>query len=827
MHPASDSLQKPESSAVAFVRAFRSLIRAPWYSATVIATLALGISALAVMFTVTHGLLISPLPYFASDRLVSLDLALMDGSQVPHSPAIDDIYRRYADELEEVALYRTGSANVWAEATGTGAEYLTATWIGEPLIRMLGARPLIGRGFTEEETRRGGPEAVILSESEWRTRFGASSGVLGRTLMVNDVSREVVGVMPAKFAFPASNTRLWLPVKTSDSEDAGDFLYSSIARLAKGASIDSARHQLGAVLPKLAVHYPKLKYGGATATWMEQTQPSVRVQSLRASMTAGVAPSLWVLSAIAGLVLVVVLANVANLALIRAESRQQDVAIRRALGATELRASAHRYAESLLLGAAAAILAVLVAIVAIGAIKQLGPANLPRLHELAIGPWTGALICLFALVCTFVGTALPKPPLRLPGISGQLQYGTRSHTAGRSRRSLRTTTTVLQIAATLVVLAGAALLLRTAQRLHDVDPGFDGENVTTLRILLPFARYDEHARVAFYGSLIERLGQLGSVQAVGLTAKLPLGTGHLVNQDFLLKDDAESRQLGVNVISPGFFSAMRIPVIAGADFLPPPSQRPNELVISRRASKLLFPGSDSAAALGRTLTLDPGGPTYSIVGVVGDVRFEDLAQAPPAIVYRPQVVAESPAQPGPLPGMVLTVRANAPSEALTAAIREVVRKLDPSIPVFSTARMKDVVRESTSSLSLALSVTTAAAIVSLALGMIGLYGVMAYQVALRTRELGLRMALGARQRQIVRTVISDGLRLTVVGIVVGLIACLAIAPILQSYFSNVVVWDPYALAGATAMLVGTMVAACSLPALRAAAVDPGKALQSS
>lgn len=809
-----------------FVHAFRSLKRSPVYSIAVILTLALGLASVGSMFAVIHGVLLAPLPYGEPDRLVSFHLEVADGGRISQSPALYATYRRYSTQLEDVALYRTGSANVWTRNEDVGAEHLTATWLTASTMRLLQAPPLLGRSFSDDEERRGGPDAVILSESEWRTRFAAAPDVIGQTLIVNDVPREIVGVMPAQFAFPGASTRMWLPVKYSDSATAGDFLYAGLARLAPGASAASAQHELATVLPKMAELFPQLQSGGSTAAWLDEVQPAPRVGSLRDTITERIAPMLWMLAAVAGLVLLVAWANVANLVLIRTDAARQEVAVREALGASPLRACAHVIAESALLGSAAAALALLASFGALGVLQAFGPADLPRLQELTIGPWTAGIIVLVALLGTTGGTALLTRLNRSTRFAGGLRDGARGQTTGRPRQRLRSTVTALQIAAALVVLAGSALLLRTAHQLHGVHPGFEAAQVTTFRILLPFARYQETARVAFYARLTERVGQLSSVQAAGLTARLPLGPGHSPEQNFLIDGNGRPRSLPVNVVSGGYFSALRIPMLAGRDFRPLESQRPDELIISQRAALTLFADPQGAASLGRTLSLDPGGPSYTVVGVVGDARYQDLALHPSAMVYRAQVVAAVPGvEPGPLPAMVLTVRSDAPQEALVDAVRGIVRDLDPGVPVFEVSSMPDVVRQSMASLSLLLSVMTIAAFVTLLLGMIGLYGVMAYVVTLRTREFGLRMALGADPKRIARWVLSRGLALTAIGVAAGLTVFALALPYLRALIHGVPGWDPLALLAAIALLAGTAALACWAPAQRAASVDPAQALR--
>ena len=808
------------------LHALKCLWRTPVYAVTVILTLALGLASVGTMFAVVHALLLKPLPYGDPDRLVSINLELADGTGLGHSPAVQATYRRFATQIEDVALYRSGSANVWTPNEDVRAEHTSASWISASTIPLLKTPPLLGRTFSADEEHRGGPDAVILSEREWRTRFGASPDVIGQTLIVNDVAREIIGVMPASFAFPSQNTRLWLPAKYSGGAEASDFFYSAIARLAPGATMAGARQELSATFPRIAELFPRLRSGGSTASWIAEVQPAVRVRSLHEAVTGGIRPTLWTLAAIAALVLVVAWANVANLILIRADASRQSIAIREALGARPMRASAHLLNEAVLLGSAAAALALIASFGAVMAFKTFGPTDLPRQAELAFGPGVAGLVIVLALAGTLISTLVLSRIGQSGHLSRKLHSGARTQTSGKTQQRVRATATVLQIATALVVLSGSALLLRTAQRLHEVHPGFADDGVTTFRILLPFARYSASARVAFHARLIEEVSQLPTVQAASLTAVLPLGTESAPEQSFRVAGAERRLSLPMDVVGNGYFAAMGIPMFAGHDFGTLESQRAGDLIISKRAAMVLFSDPDGADAIGRTLRLEPAGPVYTVVGVVGDVLYEDLSTPPRPVVYRPQVVATTPdVDPEPLAGMVLVVRSEASPEALVTAVRQVVHTLDPSIPVFDVSSMHDVVRGSMARLTLMLWAMTAAGAATLALGMIGLYGVMAYSVTLRTREFGLRMALGVDPRRLARWVVSRGLVLTATGMLVGLALFSVAAPTLRTVIAGVVVWDPLPVMGVIVLLALTSLLACWFPALRAAAVDPVQALR--
>ncbi|HYE85336.1 MAG TPA: ABC transporter permease, partial [Vicinamibacterales bacterium] len=606
--------------------AWRSLQRTPAFTIAAILTLVLGIASVGSMFAVVHGVLLAPLPYTEPERLVSLSLQSAAQRRILQPPAVFATYQQFAQRLDAVGFYRSGNANIWAAgADGEAPERLTATWVSVSLLPLLQVSPLLGRGFTADEARFGGANAVILSESLWRTRFNAAPDVIGKTLIVNSVPREIVGVMPARFPFPTADTRVWLPVRAMNNALVGDFAYQGVARLAVGATAEQAQRELAAILPSLAVSFPRLESGGATATWLEEVKPTPVVQPLHDEVTGDIAPTLWMLAAVAGLVLLVAWANVANLMLIRADGHQLELATRAALGASRLRVASHFLGEAVLLGIAAAALALVASYGAVRLLVAYGPADIPRLSELGIAPMTIAFIVLVTAVSVIVCAAVPALRVRHANLSSQLRDGGRGESAGKARQRLRASIAALQIAVALVVTVSAALLLRTTQRLHDVHPGFAAGDVTTLWTQLPFARYGDAAAVAFYVRLVEQVRQLPSVSAAGLTMRLPLTTGESLTQSFRSEGEARTLTLPVNVVDAGYFTALRIPLLAGRSFQPTEQAQGDEILISQRAAATLFGDPRGSTAVGKHLTLAPTGPTYTVIGVVGDVREHDLA----------------------------------------------------------------------------------------------------------------------------------------------------------------------------------------------------------
>ena len=809
--------------------ALRSLRRTPVFTIAAVLTFILGIGSVAATFAIVYGVLLAPLPYGHSNRLVSvgLDLRSAELRHIDQSPAIYFTYKRFARRIEDIGFYRTGNANIWTSDGGDAPERVTATWVTASTIPLLQVTPLLGRSFTKDEEGANGPNVIVLSASVWRSRFQGARDVIGKTLIVNSVPREVVGVMPDGFFFPAADTRLWLPTRLDPASGvAGDFSYSGVARLAAGSSAEDAQRELASLLPRTSELFPRLESGTATADWLGQGGFQPIVVPLRDEITGGIAKTLWMLAAAAGLVLFVAWANVANLMLIRADGRQLELAVREALGASRLGIVTHFLGESLVLTIAAGAVALAAAWGAVRALVAFGPADVPRLSELGISLTTVVFVAVVAIVGALLCSAVPMFRLRRGSLSISLRDGGRSDTAGKTRQRLRATIAAVQIAVALVVTAGSALLLRTFHRLYQERPGFDAASVMTVWTQLPFARYGDSSSVRFYARLTEAVGSVAGVRAVGLTTRLPLGAGETRQLSFEVEGEERTLSLPIHAIDDGYLTAMRIPLVAGRGFQRLGVQHDGDIVISQRAAATLWNDRTGNAAVGRRLALVPSGPTYTVVGVVGDVRDHDLGTAPSATIYMPQAVPLDPShEPGARRTMALVIRTSGAPTAVVSTVRKIVRDLDPTVPIFNVETMTDVVRGSTARLSLMLALMSAAAAITLVLGTIGLYGVMAYMVALRAREFGVRVALGADPQQLARTVALRGLRLVAGGVAGGLVLYTIAAPFLRAFLYGVTVTDPATLAATTLVLVGTASLASWLPARRAARVDPAVALR--
>lgn len=808
--------------------AVRSLRRTPVFTLTAIVTLVLGIGSVAAMFAIVHGVLLAPLRYRDANQLVAVSTGLRSPElrRILQPAGMYFTYQRFARQIKDIGFYRTGSGNLSGDDGANDAQRVTATWVTASMFPTLGVSPIIGRPFTSEEDVPRGPDLVVISDAIWRTRFLSSPDVIGKTLTINSVPRKVVGVMPAGFEFPTGKTTVWLPARLDPSSIvAGDFTYSGVARLAPGVTPEQARRELASILPRMPESFPRLESGLATAAWLDEAKPMPVVIPLRDEITGGIARTLGILAAAAGLVLLVACANVANLMLIRADSRQLELAVRQALGASRLRILTHFLGDSAVVATLAGAISLAASAAAVHAVVAFGPTDIPRLDELDVGPATVGFTLLVSVAVAIVCSAVPAFRVRRASLSISLRDGGRSDTAGKARQRLRGTMAALQMSVALVVLAGSALLLRTFHRLYEERPGFDAADVTTFSMQLPFARYGDSSAVSFFARLTASVGTLPGVRSVGVTSLLPLGAGERSQRSFRVDGDADAVSLPSYTIDDGYLATMTIPLLAGRGFSRLGVQRDGEVIVSRRASIALWHDPTGRTAVGKRLAMAPAGPVYTVIGVAGDVRDVDLATPPSATVYLPQALPIDTVEPRPRRNMALVVKTSVPPASIIPRVRQIVRELDAAVPTYNEEAMNDVVRASTARLSFTLALMGTAAIITLMLGAIGLYGVMAYMVALRTREFGLRIALGADPLRLARTVATRGLTLIAVGVGGGLLLFAIAARFLQSFLYGVSASDPLTLAGATLALVATASLANWLPARRAAKVDPAEALR--
>lgn len=820
------------------VYAWRALRRAPLFAAAIVITLTIGIGAATAIFTVVNAVLLRPLPYGHPEQLVGAwhDLPGVSMTHAEQTEGTYFTYRRFARTITGIAEYTSGSANVIDPDGRVEPERLEAAWTTANLFPLLEVPTLRGRTYTEAEDAPKGPNVVVISEGLWRSRFGAAANVIGQKLVIAGKPFEIIGVMPATFRFPESTTQLWMPTQLDPHDPfPGGFSYDAVARLKPGVSIAAADRDFADVLPRVVSLFPNLAPGVTTQMLLDQAKPVPRLVPMRDDVIGSIAPTLWIVAAAALLVLLVTCANVANLLLVRADGRHRELSVRAALGAGRLQVLAQFFTESALLAAVSSVLAFGVASIGIRLLVHAGPSEIPRLTEIHAGAATAGFAVGVALLVAIACSVIPAARfLRSNPLAG-LREGGRSGSAGARRQRARSALVAAQMAFALMVLAASGLLFRSFERLRAVRPGFDADGVATLWLSLPSARYaSDTSVVRFYATLIDQAARVPGIASVGITSRLPLETHGNNNDPFYPEGDATYDK----AIPPlqmytktdgGYFHTMGIPLLAGRTFDRIDALREtNPAIVSQRTAAIFFHDSTGRAAIGKRFQELPNGTWHTIIGVVGTVRDTALAGRPTAAVYFPEGLTTDSLDGGISRQMALVARTTAPDADVAAATRSlerVVRQLDPTLPTYDVRSMRAVMQGSIARLSFTMIILGVAAAVTLALGIVGLYGVIAYIVTLRTREMGIRLALGAQPSAITRMVTGQGLALSAIGIVVGVALSLVIARFLRSLLFEVAPTDPLTLGAAAAMLIALALVASWIPARRAARVDPTEALR--
>ena len=806
----------------------RRLARAPGFTTISILTLGLGIAGTTAAFSVVNAILIRPLPYRDADRLVQLWHAApgIGMSQIEQS---DASYIQYLDKatrsFESLASYRYSAANLTG---GQEPERVASAMVTASLLPTLGVRPAIGRNFSDDEDRPGGPATVILSNALWQRRYGGSPSIVGQPIQVDGTARQVVGVMPADFAFPDATVEIWMPMAIDRAHLAtGNFNRNAIGRLRPGVTIAAAEAEMDPLLQRLPDDVP----GMMTHAMFEQAKIRVVLNPLRDDVIGDIRPILFTVLGTVAFVLLIACANVANLFLVRAEARTKEIAVRSALGATPRSIGRLYLGESLLLSAAGAILGVVLAYGALRGLLRLAPSTLPRATEIAIdGASLGVAIAIAAITGLFF-SAIPFVRAGRAELTPTLRDGSRGSTSGRERQKVRNAFVVAQVALALILLVGSGLLARSFQQMRAVNPGFKSDNVLTLRLSVPdITSVGDVSR--FSNELLTRLSSVPGVQVAASTTKLPLaeaGSSHngAWIEDFAIKDGLPTIHSTAEV-SQDYFKAMNIPIIEGRGFRDTGSDRPShEMVVSKSFAKHFWP---NGSAIGkRAKTGGPDAAWSTIVGVVGDVHDEALTKPVDEMIYLPivNVIQPTPAEPDTIVAsntFTLVIRTAGDPLAVLPGVRQAIWSLNRNLPLVNTRPLSAVVSTAMARTTFTLIMIGAAAGVALLLGAIGIYGVISYMVSLRTREIGVRMALGA-QAEVRRMVIRQGLVLAVIGAGIGLVGALGLSRLISSLLYGIAPYDPLTLGGVTATLLLVAAFASWLPAMRAAQIDPIEALR--
>ena len=791
--------------------ALRQLIKSPGFAAVTILTLALGIGACTAIFSVVNAVLLRPLDYPDPARLVVIrETQLPDFPEFSVSPPNYLDWEKQTKSFENLAAYSGSRINL----TGDGEpQQLIGVKATAHYFDVYGIKPALGRMFLPEEDAPGKNHVVVLSNPFWHRVFGGVADVVGRPIQLNGEPYTVVGVAPLGFGI-ASKVDAWMPMAFDPKEIANDNRgahYLNVAgRLRPGVTVAQAEAELKVLAAQLATQYPDSNKG-----W------GIFVMPLQDYSVRDVRVVLYTLLGAVGCVLLIACANIANLLLARATARHREISIRAALGASRARLIRQLLTESVLLALCGGLAGMLLARWGLDALLALAPANLPRVTDIHLD--SGVLVFSLAL-SVITGLVFGIAPAWLAAradVNEALKQGSRGSTEGGARGRLRSALVVIEVTLALMLLGGAGLLARSFMQLAHVDPGFTPESATVLRLSLPQKKYAlPEQQNAFAGALLERVKNLPGVQAAGLTHSMPLVS------DYVLGFNIEGRpaiapsdlpNTNYYAVTPEYFRAMGIRLIRGRVFTAQDDAKaPRVAIINETLARQHFPNEDP---IGKRINITNGPDTWrEIIGIVGDIKQYGVDKATSNQSYEPFAQV-------PFSSLNVVIRTSGPSTALLGAIRPTVYAVDKDQPIGTIRPLEEIVADSIARQRFAMTLLTVFSLVALVIAAVGIYGVMAYSVVQRTGEFGIRMALGAQQRDVLRLVLAQGGKLVGLGLIIGLAATLAASRAMGSMLFNTSAQDPLTLGGITLLLGAVALAACLLPASRATKVNPIEALR--
>jgi putative ABC transport system permease protein len=800
--------------------AVRSFAKKPGFTVVAVLTLALGIGANTAVFSVVNAVLVRPLPYKDPDRiaLIKESLPKLGWNDLSCAAAEFLDYQDGNATFSEIAGFTDLSLNL----TGQGEPLrVQAARVSASLFPLLGVAPLRGRFFSESEDRVGGNGVAIIGYGLWQSYFGADHEIIGKVVKLDDRPFEVVGVMPPRFEFPynggtfARAPELWVPLALTDQEKkvrASDLQYGVIGRLKPGISLVEAQADIDAVAARFQQQYPET-YG--------DVQISASVIGLKQDIVKKVRLFLLILLGAVGLVLLIACANVANLLLARAVSRQKEIAIRRALGAGPGRIIRQLLTESVLLSLLGAGFGLLISIWTVELLTKVGPKDVPRLHEISLDPLVLGFTLIVAVITGVLFGLAPALQSSRVNLNEVLKDASGRGSRGSDSSRLRALLVVFETASAFVLLVCAALLLNSFVRLLRVPPGFSPDGVVIAQTALPTARYRESGQSKrVQRQILERLEAIPGVQAAGVTTNLPLvgdrGIGFLIEGD-----TTETVNTAYNAwVSNDYFRAMGIQFRAGRSFTDDDRETTQPVILVNETMQHRFwPAGD---AIGKRIKW--GGWNregwLTIVGVVADVKVSSLEVETRPAIYMPIFQI-----PRARSSIIYVVRSSGDPSSVVSAIRSEIKAIDAELPVYDVRTMNQVVAASVAERRFAMMLLAAFALVALSLAAVGLYGVISFSVTERTREIGIRMAMGASYRDILRLVVGHGLALSAAGIVIGIAAAVASTRLMASLLFGVSATDLLTFAIVSLVLTGVALGACFVPARRAAKVDPMVALR--
>ena len=786
--------------------AVRSLLKSPGVFAIAALSLALGIAANVTIFAAVDAFLLRPLPYPEPERIVQLWATNTERGWDRSSISLPDFVDwREQSRTMDVAAYSNVSFNL---SGGDEPERVTGLRVSANMFGVLGVRPTLGRGFVPEEEQVGRDRVVVVTDALWHRRFGGNPRIVGETILLDGERYTVVGVLPADFRFGSPELELWAPLSRSGTELRSSRPLEVLGRMRPGVTIDRARAELVSIARRLAQAYPEQNKGmSATVISLfdEIYDPTFRLAATICTVAVA-------------FVLLIACANVANLLLARAASRSRELAVRSALGASRGRIARQLLTESLVLALVAGSLGLVLSVWGVRVFKGIMPPDVPRVESIGIDARVLAYTLAISLGAGLLFGIAPALQASRSDLNSTLREGGRSGAMGMRRGRLRASLVVAEVSLALVLLIAAGLLIKSSVRLQTVELGFEPANVLTLRLTLPQQQYGDSVKtVAFHEQLLERVRALPGVTAAGGTTVLPLrgGAGAFYRvEGEPVPEPGREPVVQVRSVTPGYFDAMRIPLVRGRDI----GQRDGHgalpiAVINEALARKHWPGRDP---VGQRLVFQSG--AREIVGIVENTRDFGPDDDAPEMVYF------SALQRNPV-SLNLVIRTTADPAALTSTVRAQVAALDPNLAIYAIATMPEVVRRSLQGDMIMTKLLGTFGAIALLLAVIGVYGVMAYSVSQRTQEVGVRMALGARGPDILRLILRQGLTLAAAGVVIGLLLAAGTTRALAAFLHGVSTFDWTIFGGVTAALVLSAVVASLIPASRATKVDPLVALR--
>ena len=803
--------------------AVRGLIKSPGFAAASLITLALGIGATSAIFSVVKAVLIAPLPYANPERTVQIFTrwTAFEKTWIADQEVID--FRAMAKTVTSIGAWGTGQQNLTGdgEPVRIGVGFVTAN-----LFDVLGARPLLGRVMTAEEDVPNAPQVVVLGYPLWQSRYGGDATVIGRTVMINDVPVEVIGVMPEGFRLPtdfndeaAEPTQLWRPMRWDMKQLTRNHGYYAVATLAPGQTAASVTSELHAICRRLTEQ----------GAYPAQIQFTAFAVPLDEEIRGGVRPAMWLLMGAVGFLLLIACANVANLLLVRGDARLREMAVRTAIGAAPDRLMRQLLTESVVLAILGAVLGLMLASVGIRILLTVDPTSLPPLAPVRLD-WVVVMFTLVLGVLTTIifGLAPALRTLRVNLVESLREGG--QQTVGGHRQRLRAALVVAEVSLAVVLVIGAGLMVRSLAALSRIDLGFNPEQVLTMRVSIPPARYDTPAKVVdFYRQLNERVRAIPGVQSAGFVRVLPLAT---TIGDYGLDVDGFQESPGNNakgdwqIATDGAFEAMGMRLMRGRWFTAADtSQSQAVAVINETMARTYWKNPDDA--VGGQIKVGGGmsQPWVTVVGMVSDERHNGVTGIVKEKFYIPHSQWHIATSGGLIRGGFLVVRTTGDPMQVAGPVRNEIRAMDANLPVANIRPMTEVLSTALATPRLTGFLMGAFAAIALTLAAVGIYGVLAYLVARRTHEIGIRLAVGANRSQVLALVLTQGLTLAGAGIAVGVIAALLLTRLMQSLLYQVRPQDPWTFVTVSLALVGVALLASAVPAFRATRVSPLIALR--